>query len=75
MKANLLINLFVISFFLLSSKSLLNCTHIFKQRSPSNKPLTLEDIAKKNIQLISFENGYRGVFAQEDINVFFNNNY
>jgi hypothetical protein len=68
-KTHLLTNLSIIMLFLLSHNALLFCTHNFKNRSPSNKPLTLKDIVKKNIQIITYENGYRGIFAKEDIKV------
>jgi hypothetical protein len=44
----------------------------FKKREDYNaikKVITIEDFAKKKMTVKSFDNGYRGVFADEDIKV------
>jgi hypothetical protein len=55
-------------YFLLTQSSLLNKNGL-KVNIRSSKQIKLDDVAKKDLEIISFENGYRGAFANENIKV------
>jgi hypothetical protein len=68
MKTFMTTNLLFIFFLLIHSSSLHK--NGLKINNASPKSINLDDVAKKGFEVISFENGYRGVFAKEDIKVF-----